>query len=212
MKNIILFAAIFWLTATLFAQNPALSVPKFKGIEITGTIDQFGIKLSSQGFKLMTKDDNSAFYMGRFAGMDDCLVGLFPVENSKDISTVAVLIGLNLLSDYGTYSSYESWEKLLNDYNDLKELLTEKYGKPTEENEGFANGAYTYSSYAKLSSVKNGQCEYFTTWGDSDVDKMVIQLAISGGKSMGFDCAVITLKYWNEDKLKDSRKEIIDDL
>ena len=29
---------------------------------------------------------------------------------------------------------------------------------------------------------------------------------------MGFDCAVITLKYWNEDKMKDSRKEIIDDL
>lgn len=211
MKKIILFIAVSLLIPSVFAQNPALSVPKFKGVELTGTIDQFGSKLSSQGFKFMMKEDYGAFYMGRFAGMNDCLVGLIPVENSKDISSVVVLIGLNLLSDYEVYS-YESWEKLLNDYNDLKDLLTEKYGKPTEENDGFANGAYTYSSLAKLSSVKNGQCEYYTNWGDSDVDKMVVELAITGGKSMGFDCAIITLKYWNVDKSKDSRKEIIDDL
>lgn len=209
MKKVVLLVFLF-IGIIAYAQNPALSVPKFKGIEITGTVDQFGAKLTSQGFKFIGKQDYGSVFMGRFAGMDDCWLILVPVENSNDIASVAVLIGLKL-SEYEVYS-YETWEQLLRDYNDLKDLLTEKYGQPNESNEGFSKDAYTSTSYLKLHSVKEGQCEYYTKWGGDDVDKMVVKLGITGGKNMGFDCAVIVLGYTNVAKNKDSRKEIIDDL
>jgi hypothetical protein len=210
-KTAILLAfVLFAVAASLNAQNPALSVPKFKGVEITGSIDQFGAKLSSQGFTFLSKEDYGSVYMGRFAGMDDCLIYLLPVENSNNIASVNVVFGLRH-SEYEVYS-YETWEKLIGDYERLKDLLTEKYGKPTEENEGFSKEAYTANSYLKLSAVKNGQCEYSTQWGDSDIDKMVVQLAITGIKKMGLEYAVITLQYRNVDKIKDYKKRILDDL
>lgn len=210
MKRIALFLPIILFISTLFAQNPALSVPKFKGIEITGTVDQFGKKLSDKGFTFIEKEDFGSIYTGRFAGMSDCIIALIPVENSSDIALVDVLIGLKI-SEYGI-QSYESWEKLLGDYEDLKELLIEKYGKPTEENAGFSEDARTYSSFAKLSAVKEGQCEYYAKWGNPDVDKMGVKLSISGGKTMGLSCAIIALQYRNFEKANDSKKEILDDL
>ena len=41
---------------------------------------------------------------------------------------------------------------------------------------------------------------------------MMVELAIKGGKNMGYEAAVITLHYWNVDKTRDSQKEILDDL
>ncbi len=209
MKKVVLLVC-FFIGIYAYAQNPALSVPKFKGNEITGTIDQFGAKLTGQGFNFIGKQDYGSVYMGRFAGMDDCWIILVPVENSNDIASVSVLIGLKL-SEYEVYS-YETWEHLLRDYNALKDLLTEKYGQPNENNEGFSKDAYTSTSNMKLNSVKEGQCEYYTKWGNEDVDKMVVELSIVGGKNMGIDCAIIALGYTNVAKSKDSRKEIIDDL
>ena len=98
------------------------------------------------------------------------------------------------------------------DYYSVFTKLVEKYGEPTEKNTGFSEDAFTATSYLKLSAVKEGQCEYYAKWGDSDVDKMVVKLSIIGGKSMGFECALIKLQYKNVEKSKDSRKEIIDDL
>ena len=211
MKKITLLLAIFLFTASLCAQNAALTVPKFKGIEITGTVDQFGSQILSQGFTFVGKQSYGSIYLGRFAGMDDCFVILVPVENSNDIASVNVMIGLKI-SEYGDVYSYETWEKLLGDYEDLKELLTKKYGEPTEQNAGFSKDASTSSSFMKLYAVKDGQSEYYAEWGDPDIDKMVVRISIAGGKSMGFDCAVIVLTYWNVEKSKDSEKEIIDDL
>lgn len=210
MKRITLLLTFFAMVASLCAQNPALSTPKFKGNEITGTVDQFGTKLSSQGFTFIGKESYGSAYTGRFAGMNDCIVILLPVENSKDIASVSVLIGLKF--DGYDIHSYETWERLLKDYEDLKDLMTEKYGEPTEQNVGFTRDAYTGSSSQKLHSVKEGQCEYYSKWGDPDVDKMVVRLSINGGKSMGFDCAIIVLNYYNVEKANSSKKEIIDDL
>jgi len=142
--------------------------------------------------------------------MDDCFLILSPVENSKDIASVNVFIGLKF--DGYDMHSYETWEKLLEDYEHLKDLLTEKYGEPTEQNVGFSQDASTSSSFLKLYAVKEGQCEYYSKWGDPDVDKMVVRLSITGGTSMGFAGAVIMLNYYNVEKANDSKKEIIDDL
>ncbi len=211
MKKTLLLFAVMLFAGLISAQNPALAVPKFKGIEITGTVDQFGAKLADKGFKYIDKLDAGTCYMGRFAGKDDCFILLIPVENSKDIATVGVMFGLQI-SEYGDVYSYETWEQLLNDYEGLKRLLTEKYGKPSDENEGFTEDAHFYSSFAKLHAVKDGQCEYYSIWGDSDVDKMEVRLGIAGGKSMGFDCAVIVLGYSNVERTNDSKQEILDDL
>lgn len=210
MKKIALLFTFCLFAASLYAQNSALTIPKFKGIEITGTVDQFGAKLSSQGFTFFMKESNFSIYQGRFAGKNDCIIFLIPVENSKDIASVNVAFGLNIDDD--EVHCYETWEKLLSDYEDLKELLTEKYGEPTEKNTGFSKDAYTATSYLKLSAVKEGQCDYYAKWGNEDSDKMVVELSITGGKSMGLSCATITLQYKNVEKSKDSRKEIIDDL
>ncbi len=211
MKKITLLAAFCLFAIFAFAQNPALNVPKFKGIEITGTVDQFGTKLASQGFKLLSKEANTYLYTGRFAGQDDCLIYLLPVENTNNIASVSVMFGVKI-SEYGSIYSYETWEELIEDYNNLKDLLTEKYGQPTEQNEGFAQDVYVPDSYFKLHAVKEGQCEYYAEWGDEDVDKMVVNLSIRGGKSMGKAIVVVKLQYDNVDKNKDARKEILEDL
>lgn len=211
MKKLTLLVAFCLLAIFAFAQNPALNVPKFKGIEITGTLDQFGTKLAGQGFDLLSKESDGYIYTGRFAGQDDCLIYLLPVENSNNIVSVTVMFGMKV-SEYGSMYSYETWEKLIGDYNSLKDLLTEKYGQPTKQNEGFAQGAYTLSSSLKLSSVEEGQSEYYAQWGDSDVDKMVVNLAIRGGRNRGDRYAVIALQYYNVDKGKDDHKEILEDL
>lgn len=190
--------------ASLFAQNPALSTPKFKGIEITGTVEQFGNKLSEQGFT--SKEDFRTIYSGHFAGMNDCLIFLVPVENSNDIATVVVAFGLNI-SEYGNINGYDTWEKILNDYVYFKDLLTEKYGEPTIKNIGFSEDAFTATSTLKLHSVKEGQCEYFTQWGDGDVDKMVVKLSIEGKKGMNSNWATILLQYNNVEKTKTQEKK-----
>lgn len=209
--KLFLLAVISLLVTATNAQNPALKVPKFKGMEITGTVDQFGSKLAGQGFTFLSKEDNTAIYQGRFAGQDNCFLYLRPVENSKDIASVSVMVGINF-SDYGTVYSYETWEQLIKDYDYLKGLLTEKYGTPAEQNEGFQRGAYTSSSYLKLEAVKEGQCDYYATWGDEEVDKMVVKLMIVGGSNMGERMAAIAIGYSNVDKTNAARREILDDL
>lgn len=211
MKNTIIAVLFCALTTIVLAQNPALKIPKFKGMEITGTVDQFGSKLAGQGFTFLSKEDNTAIYQGRFAGQDDCLLYLYPVENSNDIASVFVVVGVNF-SDFGTIYSYETWEQLIKDYDFLKNLLTEKYGTPAEQNEGFLKGALTYTSYSKLEAVKEGQCDYYATWGDEDVDKMVVKLMIVGGSNMGERMAAIAIGYSNVDKTNAARREILDDL
>lgn len=211
MKNTIIAVLFCALTTITFAQNPALRTPKFKGVEITGTVEQFGSKLSAQGFQFLSKDNNTAIYRGRFAGQDDSYLYLIPVENSKDIAIVSVMMGLKI-SDYGTVYSYETWEQLERDYENMKDLLTEKYGDPSEQNEGFLNGASTSSSYLKLHSVQEGQCDYYATWGDVDVDKMMVKLAIVGGRNMGEQVAMIVIVYSNVEKNNMARKEILEDL
>lgn len=211
MKKMMITVAISLLATLTFAQNDALKVPKFKGIEITGTVEQFGSKLSSQGFTFMDKDGNTVLYKGRFAGVNDCFIYLIPVENSKDIAYVNVMLGLKI-GEFGEIYSYETWERLLGDYEGLKDLLTEKYGNATEQHDGFASGALTFDSYSKLSSVKEGESEYYAQWGNSDVDKMVVKLSITGGKNMGKKIAVILLQYVNTEKSNSNRKEILDDL
>lgn len=209
--KLFLLAVISLLVTATNAQNPALKVPKFKGMEITGTVDQFGSKLAGQGFTFLSKEDNTAIYQGRFAGQDDCLLYLYPVENSNDIASVFVVVGVNF-SDFGTIYSYETWEQLIKDYDFLKNLLTEKYGTPVEQNEGFQRGAYTSSSHLKLEAVKEGQCDYYATWGDEEVDKMVVKLMIVGGSNMGERMAAIAIGYSNVDKTNAARREILDDL
>lgn len=211
MKNTIIAVLFSALTTITLAQNPALRTPKFKGVEITGTVEQFGSKLSAQGFQFLSKDNNTAIYQGRFAGQDECYVYLVPVENSKDIASVSVMMGLKI-SDYGTVYSYETWEQLMRDYENMKDLLTEKYGDPSEQNEGFLNGASTSSSYLKLHSVQEGQCDYYATWGNADVDKMMVKLAIVGGRNMGERMAMIAIVYSNVEKNNAARKEILEDL
>lgn len=209
--KLFLLAVISLLVTATNAQNPALKIPKFKGMEITGTVDQFGSKLAGQGFTFLSKEDNTAIYQGRFAGQDDCLLYLYPVENSNDIASVFVVVGVNF-SDFGTIYSYETWEQLIKDYDFLKNLLTEKYGTPVEQNEGFQRGAYTSSSHLKLEAVKEGQCDYYATWGDEEVDKMVVKLMIVGGSNMGERMAAIAIGYSNVDKTNAARREILDDL
>lgn len=211
MKNTIIAVLFCALTTITFAQNPALRTPKFKGVEITGTVEQFGSKMAAQGFQFLSKDNNTAIYQGRFAGQDECYVYLVPVENSKDIASVSVMMGLKI-SDYGTVYSYETWEQLMRDYENMKDLLTEKYGDPSEQNEGFLNGASTSSSYLKLHSVQEGQCDYHATWGNADVDKMMVKLAIVGGRNMGEQVAMIAIVYSNVEKNNMARKEILEDL
>ncbi len=82
----------------------------------------------------------------------------------------------------------DSWANLEEDYNQFKNMLTNKYGEPTSHSETFKEGASTFNDEAKMSSLKEGNCDYWAEWkvdnGDikvkidfiSDIDKGYISL------------------------------------
>jgi len=54
---------------------------------------------------------------------------------------------------------------LENDYTEFKRMLTSKYGDPFKYSESFKEGTYVGSDRLKISALKEGKCEYYSTWG-----------------------------------------------
>ncbi len=167
----------------------------FKGVPLDGSLEQFVSKMKQSGFKLLSSGDNTAGLEGDFAGYKGCLVAVSTLKQQDLVFKIVVI-----------FPDKETWLTLSDNYINLKELLTEKYGKPSEVVEKFDSESSERNDQSKMLAVKLDECKYYSIWS---TDKGEIQLSIDHRK---FESCFIKLTYFDKINGDTMRKKALDDL
>ncbi|MCR5423678.1 MAG: hypothetical protein K6E93_02825 [Bacteroidales bacterium] len=123
----------------------------FKGVPIDGTLKQYVVQMTRAGFALVETQDGNALLRGDFAGYKGCQVYVSTIEGNDVVSYITV-----------QFPVQNTWEHLYGNYKNLKDLLTEKYGRPSSVKEVFLRSSYSNTDAGKLGRVKDGDCKYET--------------------------------------------------
>ena len=120
----------------------------FKGIPVTGTVEEFGRALESFGFE---EDEEEEFlYSGVFLGRD-VVVGLLGEKDDP-------------ITDFGVYMlSIDSWIELELEFARCVDIYSEKFGQP----DVYATSFETYvgeDNNLKLQAVLDDNCLYVASW------------------------------------------------
>ena len=126
MRTFFLTLIFAFTTILTFAQTSEhLS---FKGVPIDGTLSVYISKMKQSGFTYIKTEDGVAMLKGDFASYKGCIVGVATVKGKDLVSKITVI-----------FSTQDSWSMLSSNYFNLKEMLTEKYGEPSESIEEFSS-------------------------------------------------------------------------
>lgn len=195
-KTLLAFFLIFTLSIS-FAQTTTDSSKhlSFKGVPIDGTLDQYVLKMKKSGFTLTSTSDGTAILQGDFAGYKDCYVGVSTLKQKDIVHKIGVI-----------FPDRDTWSALSGNYFNLKEMLTEKYGKPTETVEKFDGYSQSNDDNSRFLGVKLDYCKYFSTWV---TDKGDIQLSIDHND---FKNCFVKIIYFDKINSATIRKQAIDDL
>jgi len=169
----------------------------FKGVPLDGTLEEYVLKMKQNGFKHLSTTIGTAALQGDFAGYKDCYVGVSTLSKKNLVHKIGVL-----------FPEKETWLALSDNYFDLKELLTEKYGEPSEVSEIFGNESSNQpkDDFSKMYDVKFDRCKYRSVW---ETEKGKIQLSIGHGSSLN---CFVTLAYFDKINGAVIKKQAIDDL
>lgn len=160
-----LFTLLFGLIATIgFAQteSPHLS---FKGVPIDGTLNEYVQKMKQKGFTYMNTKDGLVLLKGDFAAYKECTIGVATLRDQDLVSKIVVM-----------FPKCETWSALADNYYNLKEMLTEKYGKPANVTEEFQGHSEPKDDNSRYYYVTADRCKYITTF---ETPKGDIQLSLS---------------------------------
>ena len=150
----------------------------FKGVPLDGTLKEYVSKMVQDGFTNLGVQDGTAILNGEFAGYKDCNVGVSTLKQKDLVYKIAVI-----------FPEKDTWSTLSGNYFDLKEMLTEKYGNPSEEVEKFDGSLTPRDDNNKMYEVKFDRCKYYSIW---KTDKGEIQLSIKNQSGTG---CFVTLLY-----------------
>ena len=166
----------------------------FKGVPIDGTLDEYVSKMKKSGFIHKDTEDETAILEGDFASYKNCIVGVSTLKQKNLVSKIIVV-----------FPDHDTWSSLSSNYFNLKEMLTEKYGNPSECVEKFQS--YTPSDDgSKMYKVQLDACKYYTTY---ETEKGTIQLSI---KHDGVTRCFVRLVYIDKINREIIKKEALDDL
>lgn len=191
MKTKLLVTVILLSTIVSFAQSQTSKHLTFKGVPIDGTLIEFVSKMKQNGFTEMEPDKGVVMLQGDFASYKGCIAKVTTLQGKDLVSEVTVI-----------FPTQQTWSSLASNYFTLKELLTEKYGQPSESIENFSSYD-TKDDGSKMMHVHSDHCKYVTTY---KTDKGSIQLSIKSTYSSAF----VTLAYSdkiNNDIIKKKAKE-----
>lgn len=152
MKRILIALLFVFSCIGAMAQN-ANEHLKFMGIPINGTLESFTQKLVAKGLKREHAWEDNVLLKGTFAGKSGSGVCVMRIPSRNIVYKVVVCL-----------PSKDTWEWLEDDYTEFKRMLTSKYGEPFQHSETFKAGSYTSSDVLKMSSLRDGKCEYYTLW------------------------------------------------
>ncbi len=197
MKNTLITLFLSLSVCMSFAQTNADSSKHltFKGVPLDGTLDQYVSKMKLSGFKLLSTGDGVAMLQGDFAGYKDCYVVVSTVKPKDLVHKIGVLFPKN-----------DTWSTLSGNYFNLKQLLTEKYGKPSEVVEKFDSNSQPQDDHSKMYEVEFDRCKYYSIW---ETDKGEIQLSIDH-KSVS--SCFVKLVYFDKINSATVKKQALDDL
>lgn len=167
----------------------------FKGVPLDGTLDQYVLKMKQSGFKNLSTKDGVAMLQGEFAGYKNCYVGVSTLKQKDLVYKIGVL-----------FSEKDTWSTLSGNYFDLKTMLTEKYGNPSEVVEKFDAYSEPRDDRSKMFEVEFDRCKYYSIW---TTDKGEIQLSIDHD---GIKSCFVKLTYWDKINGAAIKKQALDDL
>lgn len=170
---------------------------KFKGVPIDGPLEQFVARMVRKGFEVTSAREEEVVRLeGDFAGFKQCEVYVSTLDNQNLVSRITVWFPIQ-----------DQWKNLYGDYKTLKEMLTEKYGKPTSCVERFTG--YLGNSgddFYRMHAVSNDRCKYVTRFSGDEGD---IILSI---EHRGYSSCFVQLVYQDKENGREVRNTAIDDL
>jgi len=174
--------------------SPHLS---FKGVPIDGKLSEYVSKMKQSGFTLEGTEDGIAVLRGDFAGYKGCTVGVVTLKQKDLVSRITVI-----------FPERDTWSSLSGNYFSLKEMLTEKYGKPSESIEKFDTPSYATprDDGDRMHAVKMDNCKYKTTY---ETEKGRIELSIDHESVMS---CYVRLSYYDKINSDIIKAKAIDDL
>lgn len=169
----------------------------FKGVPLDGTLEEYVLKMKQNGFRHLSTNDGTASLQGDFAGYKNCYVGVSILKKKDLVHKIGVL-----------FPEKETWSGLADNYYNLKEMLTEKYGEPAEVTEFFGKESAHQPSddFIKMNKVKFDDCKYRSVW---ETEKGKIQLSIGHGSTLNCFVALVYFDRINGAAIK---KQALDDL
>ena len=193
MKTRLLMTVILLSTIVSFAQSQTSKHLLFKKIPINGTLKEFVSEMKQSGFEELESENRDALLKGDFASYKSCIVSVTTLQGKDLVGEVKVNFPLQTV-----------WTSLASNYFNLKELLTEKYGQPSECIEKFMT-INANNSGLEMMLLRQDQCKYITTY---TTDRGTIKLSIKGNNSVTF----VSLTY--SDKINNGivRAQAKDDL
>lgn len=176
-----------------YGQNSTPEHLVFKGVPIDGTLNQYVLKMKQSGFTYTDTEGGSAALKGDFAGSKDCVVSVSTLKDKDLVYKISV-----------AFPEKDTWSALSGNYFELKTLLTEKYGSPSDVVETFHN-SNSKDDGTKMLEVKLDRCKYSSIW---KTDKGNIELTID---HRNFRCFV-RLAYMDKFNSEIIRNKAKDDL
>lgn len=169
----------------------------FKGVPIDGSLDEYVSKMKAAGFSYIgtAGEDGTAVLKGDFAGVKGCMIVVSTLQNSDIVNTINVV-----------FPEKDDWSYLEADYQQLKTMLTEKYGEPSECVEKFDGPSYSETNIDKLFSLRMDKCTYATVYKTAKGD-IKLSLEHSGPVS-----CFVKLQYWDKINTETVRAKAMDDL
>ena len=196
MKQALLSFAALLFTTVIYSQSADSSKHlTFKGVPLDGTLAQYVSKMKQNGFRHVSTEDGMAMLQGDFAGYKGCYVGVSTLKQKDLVHKIGVL-----------FPEKDTWSTLSGNYFDLKQMLTEKYGKPSDEVEKFDTYSEPRDDGSKMYEVQFDHCKYYSIW---ETDKGQIKLSIDH-KSVS--SCFVKLAYFDKINSATIKKQALDDL
>ncbi len=135
----------------------------FKEVPIDGTLDEFVANMKKHGFTDAEKFLGITILEGDFASYKKCMLAVATLKKRDLVYKILVV-----------FPDRTKWSVLSANYFNLKEMLTEKYGTPSESIEKFES-AIPDNDRDKILAVQQNECKYKTTY---ETPKGNIELSI----------------------------------
>jgi hypothetical protein len=153
MKAIFLTLVTIVFSLSLSAQAAESQHLLFKGVPIDGTLNEYVAKMKLNGFVVVATEPGATMLQGDFASYKKCLIGVVTMQQKDLVSKIRVM-----------FPEQKDWATLYGNYSNVKEMLTQKYGAPTEVVEEFRGHPGLKDDGFKFIYLRNGECNYTTVF------------------------------------------------